>query len=209
VNIPPPVRPGVAISRLLEVLTPAAIPCTIQPRRKVELKQNDKANIYLFLSGELSILRSPDNLVLATVYEPHIFGIAEIFQAQRKHLLRPETPSLILKMSASKAKEIFRENNVWEEVTELLAYYAIYQGYRDNLLLQQRNFSIVCNYLFEIMSLPEGIRKKVTILRYIQDRTYLSRSSILNTLAKLKSEGHIDFSRGGVQLNIKSLPKTP
>lgn len=208
-NIPPPVRPGVAISRLLEVLTPAAIPCTIQPRRKVELKQNDKANIYLFLSGELSILRSPDNLVLATVYEPHIFGIAEIFQAQRKHLLRPETPSLILKMSASKAKEIFRENNVWEEVTELLAYYAIYQGYRDNILLQQRNFSIVCNYLFEIMSLPEGIRKKVTILRYIQDRTYLSRSSILNTLSKLKSEGHIDFSRGGVQLNIKSLPKTP
>lgn len=208
-NISPPVRPRSAINRLLEVLTPAAIPCTIQPRRKVELKQNEKANVYLFLSGELSILRAPDNLVLATVYEPHIFGIAEIFQAQRKHLLRPEIPSLILKTSAEKAKEIFRENNVWEEVTELIAYYAIYQGYRDNLLLQQRNHSIICNYLFEIMSLPEDVRRKVTILRYIQDRTYLSRSSILNTLAKLKSEGYIDFNRGGVQLHIKSLPKVP
>ncbi|MDM7027616.1 helix-turn-helix domain-containing protein, partial [Klebsiella michiganensis] len=36
-----------------------------------------------------------------------------------------------------------------------------------------------------------------SILDYIQERTYLSRSSVLNVLSALKSGNYIAFKRGG------------
>ncbi|MGY8153649.1 helix-turn-helix domain-containing protein, partial [Klebsiella pneumoniae] len=46
-----------------------------------------------------------------------------------------------------------------------------------------------------------------SILEYIQDRTLLSRSSILNVLSALKKGGYITFARGGYLQNIVSLPE--
>ncbi|MHC5178856.1 helix-turn-helix domain-containing protein [Serratia rhizosphaerae] len=204
-----PQRPESAISLLINELTPHAVACNYPPRKIIEWKHKDEANIYLFLDGQLSILRSSDKLVLGSVYEPHIFGIVELFQHQRTHALRLDTPSTVLKLSALKAKEIFRERNLWCPITEILAYYISYLGYRDSLVYQQLIYSVIREHLFEIMNLPDNIRKNTTILRYIQDRTHLSRSSILNNLSTLKNEGRISYARGGYLLEIISLPEHP
>ncbi|MCP6547610.1 helix-turn-helix domain-containing protein, partial [Klebsiella pneumoniae] len=50
-------------------------------------------------------------------------------------------------------------------------------------------------------------RLRVSILEYIQDRTHLSRSSILNVLSALKKGGYIAFARGGYLQSITSLPE--
>ena len=54
--------------------------------------------MYLFLEGELSLLRASDGLVVVTVYEPHLFGIAEMIQPTQGHLLRAERESTILRL---------------------------------------------------------------------------------------------------------------
>ncbi|CAI2031460.1 MULTISPECIES: helix-turn-helix domain-containing protein [Serratia] len=205
-NVIPPKRPDSAIDLLLESLIPVAEKITLPPRKLVVWKQSSEANLYLFLNGEISILRSSDNLVLAKICDPHIFGIAEIFQSQRSHSLRPETKSTILKIKAEKAKEIFDEQNLWRSTTELLAYHTAYLGYRDGIVLQQYTYSVVRDHLIEMMTLPEESRRQITILRYIQERTYLSRSSILNILSTLKKAGHIVYARGGILKEIKSIP---
>ena len=66
---------------------------------------------------------------------------------------------------------------------------------------------MIRNLLLEMMLLTEETRQRVYILEYIQDRTHLSRSSILNVLSALKKGGYIAFARGGYLQSIASLPE--
>jgi DNA-binding IscR family transcriptional regulator len=59
----------------------------------------------------------------------------------------------------------------------------------------------------EMFLLPEENRLRVSMLEYIQDRTHLSRSSILNVLSALKKGGYIEFARGGYLQNMTALPE--
>jgi hypothetical protein len=164
--------------------------------------------MYLFLEGELSLLRASDGLVVVTVYEPHLFGIAEMIQPTQGHLLRAERESTILRLDADKAAELFRAEGVWEDVAALLSYHTAYLIFRDVQVLQQRTYSVIRNHLQEMILLPEETRLRITILEYIQDRTLLSRSSILNVLSALKQGEYIAFKRGGYLLEVRHLPES-
>jgi len=119
-----------------------------------------------------------------------------------------ETESTILRVDAERAAERFREQGVWEEVATLLSYHTAYLIYRDAQVLQQRTYSVIRNHLQEMILLPEEARMCTTILEYIQDRTLLSRSSILNVLSALKQGEYISFKRGGYLLEIRNLPES-
>ncbi|MDU2881059.1 MAG: helix-turn-helix domain-containing protein, partial [Enterobacter sp.] len=79
---------------------------------------------------------------------------------------------------------------------------------RDAQVLQQRTYSVIRNHLQEMILLPEETRLRTTILEYIQDRTLLSRSSILNVLSALKQGEYIAFKRGGYLLEVRHLPES-
>ena len=207
-HILPPVRPERSIERLTAILEPIAEKMKVVPRKRVTWKHKGRQQMYLFLEGGLSLLRASDGLLLVTVYEPHLFGIAEMIQPTQGHILRVETESIILRVDAERAAELFREQGVWEEVAALLSYHTAYLIYRDAQVLQQRTYSVIRNHLQEMILLPEEARMRTTILEYIQDRTLLSRSSILNVLSALKQGEYISFKRGGYLLEIRNLPES-
>lgn len=140
--------------------------------------------------------------------------MSRIFSAWRKccspaaaTACEPRYHAKLLRIDHDLASALFRQHNLWEEVTSLLAYHTSYMVYRDDLVLQQRTYSVIRNHLLEMMLLSEETRQRVSILEYIQDRTLLSRSSILNVLSALKKGGYIAFARGGYLQNIVSLPE--
>lgn len=108
-HILPPVRPERSIERLTAILEPIAEKVHVVPRKRLTWLRKGKQQMYLFLEGELSLLRASDGLVVVTVYEPHLFGIAEMIQPTQGHLLRAERESTILRLDADKAAELFRE----------------------------------------------------------------------------------------------------
>lgn len=116
--------------------------------------------------------------------------------------------SNILRLDADKAAELFRAEGVWEDVAALLSYHTAYLIFRDAQVLQQRTYSVIRNHLQEMILLPEETRLRTTILEYIQDRTLLSRSSILNVLSALKQGEYISFKRGGYLLDVRHLPES-
>lgn len=207
-HILPPVRPEQAIARLTAILEPIAEKVKLIPRKRITWAHKGRQQMYMFVQGELSLLRASDGLLLVTVYEPHLFGIAEMIQPTQGHILRAETESTILRVDAERAATLFTEEGVWEEVAALLSYHTAYLIYRDAQVVQQRTYSVIRNHLQEMMLLPEEARMRTTILEYIQDRTLLSRSSILNVLSALKQGEYIDFKRGGYLLEIKHLPES-
>lgn len=166
-----------------------------------------RPQLYLFIEGALSILRASDGLLIVTVYESHLFGIAEMIQPTHGHILRAETESSILRVDTQQAAEIFREQGLWEDVAALLSYHTAYLFYRDALVVQQRTYSVIRSHLQEMILLPEDARMRTSILDYIQERTLLSRSSVLNVLSALKKGNYISFQRGGYLLDMRDLPE--
>lgn len=207
-HILPPVRPEKSIARLTEILEPLAEEVKVVPRKRITWTHKGHQQMYLFQQGELSMLRASDGLLLVTVYEPHLFGIAEMIQPTQGHILRAETESMLLRVDADEAAVRFREQGVWEDVAAVLSYHTAYLIYRDAQVVQQRTYSVIRNHLQEMILLPEEARMRTTILDYIQDRTLLSRSSILNVLSALKQGKYIAFKRGGYLLELKHLPES-
>ncbi|MCY0773951.1 helix-turn-helix domain-containing protein [Enterobacter cloacae complex sp. 2022EL-00788] len=207
-HILPPVRPERSIERLTAILELIAEKVKVVPRKRLTWLRKGKQQMYLFLEGELSLLRASDGLVVVTVYEPHLFGIAEMIQPTQGHFLRAERESTILRIDADEAAALFRARGVWEDVAALLSYHTAYLIFRDAQVLQQRTYSVIRNHLQEMILLPEEARMRTTILEYIQDRTLLSRSSILNVLSALKQGEYIAFKRGGYLLEVRHLPES-
>lgn len=207
-HLVPPIRPEASVQRLTAVLEPIAQQVNVIPRKRMTWSYKGRPQLYLFLQGELSILRASDGLLIVTVYDAHLFGIAEMIQPTKGHILRAESASTILRVDAELATEIFRQQGLWEDVAALLSYHTAYLFYRDALVVQQRTYSVIRSHLLEMMTLPEEARMRMTILEYIQDRTLLSRSSVLNVLSALKRGEYIDFKRGGYLLELKTLPES-
>lgn len=207
-HLVPPIRPEASVQRLTAVLEPIAEQVNVIPRKRMTWSYKGRPQLYLFLQGELSILRASDGLLIVTVYDAHLFGIAEMIQPTKGHILRAESASTILRVDAELATEIFRQQGLWEDVAALLSYHTAYLFYRDALVVQQRTYSVIRSHLLEMMTLPEEARMRMTILEYIQDRTLLSRSSVLNVLSALKRGEYIDFKRGGYLLELKTLPES-
>lgn len=203
----PPIRPEQSIQRLTALLQPIAEKMKVVPRKRMTWTHKNQPQLFLFLEGELSILRASDGLLIVTVYDPHLFGIAEMIQPVRGHLLRAESESTILRVDAQTAMQLFRDEGVWEDVASVLSYHTAYLFYRDALVVQQRTYSVIRNHLQEMILLPEETRMKISILDYIQERTHLSRSSVLNVLSALKNGHYIEFKRGGYLMSVSSLPE--
>ncbi|MFG6656110.1 helix-turn-helix domain-containing protein [Scandinavium sp. M-37] len=206
-HISPPIRPQQAINRLLDALEPHATPINAIARKKINWHYKGKQQLWLFREGEISMLRASDGLLMITVYEGHVFGIAEMLQPVRGHVLRTEAESVMSRIDADDAMRILREQGLWEDATSLLAYHTAYLAYRDALVLQQRTYAVIRNHLMEMILLSEEMRMRTSILDYIQDRTHLSRSSILNVLSALKKGKYIQFIRGGYLQSIETLPE--
>ncbi|MCS2172824.1 helix-turn-helix domain-containing protein [Scandinavium sp. TWS1a] len=92
-------------------------------------------------------------------------------------------------------------------MAEVQAYHTNTMLYRDLQIVNQRTFPVVCHYLRELDKLPEETKARVNILNYIQERTGLSRSSILNIISSLKTDKFINFARGGYMLQVFDLPE--
>lgn len=204
----PPIRPEASVQRLTAALESIAEPIKVIPRKRMTWTHKGRPQLYLFLQGALSILRASDGLLIVTVYDPHLFGIAEMIQPTQGHILRAEEESTILRVDVEQAKAIFHQKGLWEDAAGVLAYHSAYFLYRDALVVQQRTYSVIRNHLLEMITLPEETRMRISILDYIQDRTLLSRSSILNVLSALKRGEYITFKRGGYLQELKALPES-
>lgn len=206
IMITPPERPIEAIDRLISVLKPLGKIIEVAPKKRLTWDKGGEPFVYIFLEGELSVSRVTDSILIATVTEPHLFGFSEMFYALRGNKLRAETQCILARVDQSVAEQAIEQHGLWREVAEVLAFHTNTMLCRDLQIVNQRTYPIVCHYLRELDRLPMETKERVNILSYIQERTGLSRSSILNIIASLKTDKFINFARGGYKLEVFDLP---
>lgn len=205
--VTPPKRPDSAIDKIIEALRPLGEVIHIPARKRIGWRSRDSACLYLFVRGEISVLRISDGLVLSSTFEPHVFGLSEIISPMHCNLLRAETDSTLIRVDADCALAEIERQGIWDAVAEVSIYHTNMMVFRDLKIVNQRTPPVVQNYLQELDALPEEKKYQVNILNYVQERTGLSRSSILNVITSLKKNKCIDYERGGYQLRINNLPE--
>lgn len=201
-----PKRPDVAIDKIIRALRPFGEIINIKARQRIGWRTQENGYLYLLLRGEISVLRVTDSLLLGSTTQPHVFGFTELFSPMRYNFLRAETDCALIRVDATLALHEIGQQGLWRAVAELSVYHTNTMVHRDIRIVNRRTPPVVHSYLRELDNLPEAKKHQVNILHYIQERTGLSRSSILNVLTSLKKNNFIDYERGGYQLKVNRLP---
>lgn len=144
-------------------------------------------------------------MILNSETAPFIFGISNQQTDPSLLFMRSQEPSRLSRISISDADAIISERNLWECMVRLMTYTAgrVYDHFTQ--ISQLSSYEIIRYQLLELMNETTKIRTSVTAARYIQDRTYLSRSGIMKILSELKAGEFIDIQRG-MLVEIHHLP---
>jgi hypothetical protein len=189
-----PHKPSEIISDLLALLLPEASPITARRSRQFS-KSNPQ--IYLLLQGAVHLHRQSDDLLITTIYAPHIIGLAELLHPVGKTYLHLDKGCEIHAIAGSKVLQTFNDQPMlWADVARILAYHLHFASLRDLHLLNNHAYDAIRGKLLELMNTPETTRKEYSALRYIQERTTLARSTILKCLSDLKTGGYIEMEKG-------------
>lgn len=205
-NVLSPKKPEESIQRLISNLTPIAKKIDVTPKACIAFNEQSVQSLFILIEGELSVLRASDGLLISTLYTPSILGLSEMLLPVYGYLMRMDGDSTMLGVNRFEALALIQKNNLWHDVAMVLAYNSALLFYRNTMVIQPRTYFVIRSHLQEMMTLSDEIRMRITILDYIQERTHLSRSSILNVLSVLKNAKHIMFKRGGYLTQVFDLP---
>ena len=189
-----PHKPSDTISDLITLLLPEASPITT--RRSRQFNKNNP-QIYLLLQGTVHLHRQSDDLLMTTIYAPHIIGLAELLHPVGKTYLHLDKGCEIHAIAGNKVLQILNaQPMLWADAARILAYHLQFASLRDLHLLNNHAYDAIRGKLLELMNASESTRKEYSALRYIQERTKLARSTILKCLSDLKTGGYIGMEKG-------------
>jgi hypothetical protein len=201
-----PPRPIADIAVLHQAISTLGTEHIFNPRDEIyAIKENEKF-LYLFVEGDFTFIRANDGLVLSSVRGEMIYGIAECLRPRGGWFLRVENTCKARVIPAEQAFAVFTQQQLWEPVAHLLAWFLQIYSLREEHLVGVTAYVMIRNKLLELHLLPLDIRDGINVADYIQDRTQLARSTIMAILGELRRGEYIEIKRGKL-VDIKHLPK--
>ena len=198
------------LNTLIEHLQPAGIPLRMAPGTMLSCSEQGEPVCYGLLAGSAVVYRKEDNLALATVSAPFIFGLSGYLcqKSTDSIYVKAETPLDVFSLPAARAKEIINKEGLWEKAYGITALYLTAFYHRINDITQHSSCQIVHALLLRLEKEPAVIRRHTTACHYILERSSLSRSGIMLALKNLKKKGLIHTYQGKL-LSVSPLPNRP
>ena len=193
------------IEKIIHFLAPKCNKMLMEKRRNIGIVKENQHQCLVLFRGTMSLYRNNDGLVINSETGPFIFGINSQLRFSRHIYLRTQEASTIGLISINHAHNIIAEQQLWENVTRLLEYSSAKVYAHCFKVSKLSCYEIIVHQLIELNNEPVAIKNKTTAANYILSRTFLARSGVMRTLAKLKQLGAIELYRG-VLVTIKQLP---
>lgn len=156
----------------------------------------DKGKVLYLVSGDISICRIKDGVLILSIEGPTIIGLSFINEFAPLHYIRCESDCECHIISINDMMKLIDMKNIWNHafssVVETVQKYMI----RDSQTLQKNARSVVFENLRAIWSLDEEVRNRTSIYNYILERNHISRSAIHQVVRNLKEQELIDTARG-------------
>lgn len=173
--------------------------------RRITLTYEDSGECILLHKGYVTIVRSNDTLILNTESAPFIFGLGASSLPYMDYYLRTSEGAILSTISRTEAMAMIKKENLWQDYTLFLSY--VFNRIFNHCIRisQQTSYETIKVLLNELMAESDELRLSTTIASYIQERSIISRSGILNILAVLRASGLIE-TEDGILKAIKKLP---
>lgn len=201
-----PPRPVAEINVLRAALSTHGTIRSFQPGDEIHAVQQHEKFLYLFPEGHYTVVRATDGLVLSSVRGEVIYGIAECLRPRGGWFLKVEEPCKARVIPAEQAFELFTRQQLWEQVSGLLAWFLQIYSLRDEHLVGVTAYVMIRNKLLELDLQPADVRRDINAADFIQERTQLARSTIMAILGELRRGDYIEIKRGKL-VAIRHLPK--
>lgn len=195
----------VATVELFEQLSPHVTFNVVPPGTRLYLFKEGRAYCYLIRSGICKLHHWPDEILINTMYIPGIIGVGGVLAANRMLYLQTHTSAEIAIANTQEIRQIIARHNLWE----LLSRHIYRVTNRFFMLSSYLNaptaYEILRFQLIELMREPLEFRENISAAQYIQQKTRLSRSSIMKILSQLKQGGFVTLENG-ILKEIRHLP---
>ena len=199
-------KPTEHIAKLIKSVSDGTRIQNSRERQIISLQQYAEPMCFILHKGTAAIYRGYDHLLLSHIKAPHVMGLNLLFQKNSELYFQARSSVAYEIVPRSKFEEKIRDQDLWES----LAYYFMFSSKR----FLQNNFTscgvstydLVRNNLIALMNESEELRLATNTCDYIQEKTRLSRSRVMNILSDLRTGGYIEIKRG-ILIKIKNLPE--
>lgn len=189
-------KPLAEIELLLQHLTPHANRVETKNRQSLNYIAGGEHHCFLLHKGSVTLYRNVDGMVLNSESAPYIFGISTQLLESDYLYIRTQESSEISVLSIEEANKIIAREDLWQSLSTLLIYTATRVYDHCTKISSLSSYEIICYQLYELMNETAEVRNSVSIVSYIKNRTFLSRSSIMKILAQLKTGNYIVTEKG-------------
>lgn len=193
----PEKKPVNDIRKIIDALLPFAKKINCAGHKKLVHHCGKNNFCYIVLEGEITIRRNIDALVLFTIQAPIITGLTTVLLPTTEGFyIRTEEKCNIYMIDSAEAEIIIAEKNLWRSLSIILSYIIYHHIAHSNIMIAQSASTIILQQINKLMNEPEKVRLNITAVRYILERTLLSRSHTMKVISNLKSEGKISIKNG-------------
>lgn len=205
-------KPLKAIADLHAALIPFGTPFTLSAASKMSLSEvRETAFIVLLTEGCFSVSHTNADLYMGTGFAPTVIGLIDGYSlfyevdVRPQHFIRAETDCAGWLVPLNIFVEKCDELNLWHDIARILAQRVMMMSARDSELVGNDAYSKIRSLLIEIWLYPEEIRAQIKVAAFLQRRTKISRSRIMDVLAELRRGEYIEMD-GGVLIAMGKLP---
>jgi CRP-like cAMP-binding protein len=186
--------------QLVDALIPQAKHRHYAKGTKLSFVQKNAPFCHILISGTVDVYRITDSLLLTSLSTSHIMGLAthDIYAVVT-------SPAQIASISLEDVCKHIARQNLWQTFAEFLLaishkIYLHAQG-----ISAPTTYEVICNQLVLLMESPIALRQNVTAVRFICERSHLSRSLVMKVLSDLKKGDYIEMKKGEL-IAINFLP---
>ncbi|MGL5387212.1 MAG: helix-turn-helix domain-containing protein [Serratia sp. (in: enterobacteria)] len=185
-----------ATVELFEQLSPYATFDDVLPGNRLYLFKEGGPYCYLIRSGICKLHHGPDEILINTMYVPSIIGIGGVLTANRALFLQTHTRAEIATVTTHEIRQIIARLNLWELLSRHIYRVTNRFFMLSSYLNSPTAYEILRFQLLELMDEPTEFRDNISAVQYIQQKTRLSRSSIMKILSQLKQGGVVKLENG-------------
>lgn len=154
------------------------------------------SKIFLLVEGFANIRRRDDNLILGTVFAPYVLGVSLIPSSGVYYSIELGPESSLYQLSQIHALTMIKSEGLYREWMRVASYKIALLYERDRNILLENSYDIVCRMLTQLSEFPIYFREHISVIKFIEERTILSRSSIQRILQDMKKKSHIEMEDG-------------
>jgi len=161
---------------------------------------------FILHEGVAATYRSSDHLLIKYIKAPIIIGMNEFIDTNADISIKAYSAVRYEILPLKELLDIINEKGLWKDVAYTYMYTIRQLLCAHHSSVGLSTYDLIRLNLIDLINEEQELSAHVNVCDYIQEKTRLSRSRVMNILSDLRTGGYIEIKRG-ILININNLPE--